>query len=124
MALGKNNFQGQLPSWLGGLNRLRLLDLSDNEFEGTIPPAFSQLSSLEHISLQNNNLNGSISALGPLDRLSIVDVSSNSFSSTIPEGLFANCSDKIFADFGHNDFIGKLPETFAQRASNISESVL
>ena len=123
MTLGKNNFQGQLPSWLGDLSRLGLLDLSDNKFTGTVPTTFAQLTSLQHVSLQNNVLNGSISAFESLDRLSILDVSSNSFSSTIPDGLFANSSDEIIADFGHNEFTGKLPETFAQQASDISESL-
>lgn len=121
MAFGKNKIHGLLPSWCGNLGKLRLLDLSHNEFEGPIPRAFSQLSSLEHMSLQNNaNLNGSISALEPLGALSTLMLYANSFTSTIPEGLFSNVSitKEIFADFGHNNFTGKLPQTLSERASN------
>jgi len=125
ISLGKNNFQGYLPSWLGNLDKLRLLDLSYNNFEGGIPLAFSQLSSLEHVSLQHNyNLNGSISAFEPLQRLSSLLLYENDFSSTIPEGLFSNFTGRIFADFGHNKFTGKLPIAFFERASNTSESFM
>lgn len=118
---GENHFGGVLPSWLGNLNKLMLLDLSYNQFEGTIPDTFSRLASLEHISFQHNkNLNGSISVFEPLTRLSSLILYSNHFSSSIPEGLFSNFTGQIFADFGHNDFTGTLPQTFSRWASNTS----
>jgi hypothetical protein len=121
-AFGENNLSGLLPSWLGNWSALRLLDLSFNQFEGTIPDTFSRLSNLEHVSLQHNtNLNGSIAAFEPLSRLSSLILRSNHFSSSIPEGLFFNFTDRIFADFGHNNFTGTLPRMFSQRAANISE---
>jgi len=118
MVFGKNKLIGTLPTW-GNLTKLQLLDLSNNEFTGGIPTSFSRLQSLEHISLQHNaDLHGPISAFESLDRLSSLLLYDNNFSSTIPEGLFSNFTGQIFADFGHNNFTGTLPNIFTQRASN------
>ena len=122
MSFGKNNFQGTLPQSLGKLNKLQILDLSYSRLEGTIPSGFSKLSSLMHASLQqNSNLHGSISAFGPLQSLSTLLLYGNNFSSTIPSNLFSNSSGQIFADFGHNNFTGKLSETFSRYATNTSK---
>ncbi len=121
IALGKNRLQGLLPPGLGNLSSLLLLDLSYNNLEGGIPVTFSQLSNLQHISLQHNALNGSISAFKELNELSSIFLYSNNFSSTIPADLFSNHTGRIIADFGHNNFSGRLPKTMVQRASNTSE---
>ena len=122
MGFGKNNFTGTLPQALGHLNKLQVLDLSYSKLEGTVPSGFSNLSNLEHVSLQQNgNLHGSISAFESLQSLSSLLLYSNTFSSTIPAKLFSNFSGQIFADFGHNNFTGKLPDTFSRYAQNISE---
>ena len=122
MCFGKNNFQGTLPQSLGQLNKLQVLDLSYSRLEGTIPDGFRNLTSLEHISLQqNSNLRGSISVFEPLQSLSTLLLYGNNFSSTIPSNLFSNSSGQILADFGHNNFAGKLPETFSRYATNISK---
>eukprot|EP00585_Thalassiosira_rotula_P023320 CAMPEP_0196226464 /NCGR_PEP_ID=MMETSP0912-20130531/50414_1 /TAXON_ID=49265 /ORGANISM="Thalassiosira rotula, Strain GSO102" /LENGTH=603 /DNA_ID=CAMNT_0041505963 /DNA_START=27 /DNA_END=1836 /DNA_ORIENTATION=- len=121
IVLGKNKLSGRLPSWGGNLTKLRLLDLSYNDFTGEIPSAFSELRSLEHISLQHNaDLRGPISAFESLGNMSSLLLYGNNFSSTIPEGLFSNFTGQIFADFGHNNFTGTLPETFTQWASDTS----
>eukprot|EP00580_Thalassiosira_gravida_P014841 CAMPEP_0201682652 /NCGR_PEP_ID=MMETSP0494-20130426/51725_1 /ASSEMBLY_ACC=CAM_ASM_000839 /TAXON_ID=420259 /ORGANISM="Thalassiosira gravida, Strain GMp14c1" /LENGTH=692 /DNA_ID=CAMNT_0048166411 /DNA_START=30 /DNA_END=2104 /DNA_ORIENTATION=- len=121
IVLGKNKLTGRLPSGWGNLTKLRLLDLSYNDLTGEIPPAFSELRSLEHISLQHNaDLHGPISAFESLGNMSSLLLYGNNFSSTIPEGLFSNFTGQIFADFGHNNFTGALPETFTQWASDTS----
>ena len=122
IALGKNVFEGSIPASFGNLDKLQVLDLSHNRLEGPIPDTFSQLSSLEHVSLQGNaNLNGSISAFESLDRLSSLMLYGNSFSGVLPEGLFSEYTGEIWADLGHNNFTGKMPESFSQFAANTSE---
>jgi LRR receptor-like serine/threonine-protein kinase FLS2 len=119
IALGKNLFEGSIPSSFGKLDKLQVLDLSHNRLEGPIPDTFSQLSSLEHVSLQGNaNLNGSRSAFESLDRLSSLMLYGNSFSGVLPEGLFSSYTGEIWADLGHNNFTGKMPESFSQFAAN------
>ena len=123
IVLGKNEFHGSIPSSLGNLGKLRLLDLSYNKLEGSIPSSLSGLVGLEHISLQQNNLSGSIAVFAHLEHLSSLILASNEFNGSIPSGLFSNPTGNIFADFARNNFVGELPQNFAQIAAkkNISE---
>ncbi|PRQ51694.1 putative protein kinase RLK-Pelle-LRR-Xb-1 family [Rosa chinensis] len=57
-ALGGCNFTGQVPTWLGKLKKLEVLDLSVNLLTGPIPSWFATLPSLFYMDLSNNNLTG------------------------------------------------------------------
>lgn len=53
---------GTLPTWLGELPRLILLDLDSNDFNGTIPTELGDILSLNFLLLNRNNLNGQVPA--------------------------------------------------------------
>ncbi|KAK0593454.1 hypothetical protein LWI29_036953 [Acer saccharum] len=57
----ENRFEGYIPSSMGEMKRLRVLDLSSNNFSGELPNAFvSGCFSLELLRLSNNNFHGNI----------------------------------------------------------------
>ena len=51
---------GELPTDLGNLTRLEVLDLGFNELTGVIPGALSNLAHLQQLDLSNNDLTGTI----------------------------------------------------------------
>ena len=65
-----NELSGTIPSSLGNLSNLVILDLRDNELSGTIPSSFGNLTKLEWLILAFNNLSGTIpSSFGNLSNL-------------------------------------------------------
>ena len=64
--------KGTIPSELGKLTNLKVLNLSDNELSGTIPPELGKLTNLEELYLWDNGLSGTIpSELGKLTNLKV-----------------------------------------------------
>ncbi|KAK4489938.1 hypothetical protein RD792_000587 [Penstemon davidsonii] len=86
--LSVNRLSGVIPSCLGSLTSLKVLDLSNNNFVGKIPPKiFENLKLLEYVSLFGNQLEGpfTFSSLSANSRLEvfILQLSSNGDYSTI-----------------------------------------
>ena len=62
LSLAGLNLLGTLPSELGLLTGLSVLDVSTNSLFGTIPSSLGQLRRLQTVDLSGNNLSGSISS--------------------------------------------------------------
>ncbi|KAH6835099.1 hypothetical protein C2S53_012614 [Perilla frutescens var. hirtella] len=91
--LGYNEFNGNLPSSLGYLKKLRYLILWENSFKGSIPQTIGNLSSLEELYLSNNQMSGNIpESFGQLKSLYTVDISHNSWEGVVTEAHLANLS--------------------------------
>lgn len=58
--LSSNKFEGHIPSSLGDLIALWVLNLSHNRFQGNIPPSLESLSLVESLDLSFNQLSGEI----------------------------------------------------------------
>ncbi|XP_074566214.1 uncharacterized protein LOC141822784 [Curcuma longa] len=58
--LSHNLFSGPLPSNLGALIQLEILDLSNNNFTGQVPDSFVNMRSLTLLDLSNNSLSGTL----------------------------------------------------------------
>ena len=72
--LDSNNLHGRIPSELGDLTSLRILDLSDNELYGHIPPELGNLPDLQVLNLDGNRLRGPLpDSLLKLDALTLDD---------------------------------------------------
>lgn len=85
--LSSNDLNGEIPTSIGGMSSLRLLNLSRNQLEGLIPASLSNISALEQLDLSKNNLSGEIpQELSKLHELGVFDVSSNNLCGPIPIG--------------------------------------
>uniref|UniRef100_A0A1U7XFA4 Receptor-like protein 12 n=1 Tax=Nicotiana sylvestris TaxID=4096 RepID=A0A1U7XFA4_NICSY len=85
--LSSNKFEGHIPSLLGDLIALRVLNLSHNGLQGDIPPSLGNLSLVETLDLKYNQLSGEIpKQLGSLTSLAILNLSHNHLQGCIPQG--------------------------------------
>ena len=104
-----NKLSGSIPSQLGNLSNLTLLDLSMNRLSGSIPSELGNLSKLEHLWLDNNTLIGSIpSELGNLSNLTSISFGNNRLSGSIPSQL-GNLSKLRSLALYNNRLSGSIP---------------
>ena len=84
------NLNGSIPSSIGNMKALNILDLSKNSLSGSIPDEMNSLSNLITLDLSNNDLQSGIpSSIGNLINLKNLDLSDNTtLSGSIPEGIF------------------------------------
>ncbi|KAF3621525.1 putative receptor-like protein 12-like [Capsicum annuum] len=85
--LSNNKFEEHIPSIIGDLTALRILNLSHNGLQGHIPPSFGRLSSVESLDLSGNHLVGEIPAqFASLTSLEVLNLSYNHLEGCIPQG--------------------------------------
>jgi hypothetical protein len=82
-----NQLSGEIPTSLGSLKALKILNISHNNLSGMVPASFGDLESLEGLDLSHNKLSGSIpQSFAKLQELTILDVSNNKLTGKIPIG--------------------------------------
>jgi hypothetical protein len=87
-ALEQGNITGTLPSALGSLKKLEILDVDYNKLTGSIPDEIYTLEHLREIDLNNNLLTGTLSShVGKLQKLEILQVDNNLLSGNIPSEI-------------------------------------
>lgn len=110
-----NELTGFLPTELGRLSNIRLLDLAENKFVGGIPTEFGRLTQLHKLHLHQSSgttLNGTLPAFDTFPDLVELSLDSNSFSGTIPSNFMSGVSDKtqsILIDLSFNELVGSIP---------------
>lgn len=77
--LSTNMLSGALPSEIGRLKKLKILNVSSNEMTG-VPAEVGQLTNLEILDLSNNKLTGLPYELGNLKSLKVLNISGNAYS--------------------------------------------
>jgi hypothetical protein len=79
---------GTIPSTLGQLKLLEIIDLDKNQLEGTLPEGLYDAKALRVLDLDSNLLGGTLSTrIGQLQNLYFLQLDFNSFSGTVPTQL-------------------------------------
>ncbi|KAK3131149.1 hypothetical protein QOZ80_6BG0502650 [Eleusine coracana subsp. coracana] len=85
--LSDNQFTGAIPSAVGRLKTLQVLDVSYNNISGSIPPEIGGLARLQILDLRRNRLTGTIpQELKQLNFLAVFNVAYNDLEGPIPTG--------------------------------------
>ena len=83
-----HGLEGSIPSELGSLTNLALLNLGHNELTGRIPPELGSLARLTGLDLSDNQLTGPVPAeLGNLTNLVSLQIGFNDLAGPIPPEL-------------------------------------
>ncbi|MFA5945379.1 MAG: leucine-rich repeat domain-containing protein [Patescibacteria group bacterium] len=90
--LSRNNLTGALPSQIGQLKNLRILNASGNKMTG-VPSEIGQLSKLEELDFSNNQLTGLPNELGNLANLRRLDLRGNAISKPDLDGIRSKLSN-------------------------------
>ncbi|XP_019191168.1 PREDICTED: probable LRR receptor-like serine/threonine-protein kinase At3g47570 isoform X2 [Ipomoea nil] len=101
---------GSVPSHIGNLSFLRVLELKNNSFSGKIPPEIGNLHKLQILYLNNNSLNGFIpSNISACKNLKTLALAYNNLVGNVPPEL-GTLTNLEFFDFTHNNLTGKIPQ--------------
>ncbi|XP_014512468.1 probable leucine-rich repeat receptor-like protein kinase At1g35710 [Vigna radiata var. radiata] len=113
--LSHNECNGPLPAWLGQLENLRSLIMTDSNLEGSLPCAIlTKLVNLENLVLSNNNFNGSLpDCIGELVSLKILILASNHFDGIIPRSSVQLVS-LTDLDLSRNSLNGIIPHNIGE----------
>ncbi len=107
--LHENNIGGSIPSELGNLTDLKYLRLGYNAISGEIPSELGNLTKLEYLDLSLNELSGSIlPELGNLSNLKYLSLTDNQLSDSIPVEL-GNLERLSHLRLHNNQLSGSIP---------------
>ncbi|KAI8822278.1 hypothetical protein BJ741DRAFT_96920 [Chytriomyces cf. hyalinus JEL632] len=113
VALAGNQLTGSIPTELGSLTSLNLLNLSGNQLTGSIPTELGQLTSLQYMFLNSNQLTGTIpTELGRLTSLSWLHLESNKLTGSIPTEL-GQLTNLTILRLDFNRLSGSIPCEFS-----------
>ena len=114
LSLNSNGLGGQLPSDLGGLFYLYVLELCCNELTGEIPPELGRLTELRFLNLGFNRLTGEIpQQLGELRGLWHLDLSGNDLEGDIPTWL-GELTNLEVINLADNNLTGEIPKEIGE----------
>ncbi|VEU38666.1 unnamed protein product [Pseudo-nitzschia multistriata] len=111
---------GNIPSEVGFLYKLQILDLSHNKIAGTIPEEIYELGDLQRVYLYQNKLTGTISSrIGELNSLQYLHMSHNSLTGSIPTQLQSWSNDVFrplkYLNLYDNNLSGTIPRNLRLR---------
>nr|XP_029117783.1 probable LRR receptor-like serine/threonine-protein kinase At3g47570 [Elaeis guineensis] len=116
--ISENRLYGEIPDSIGKCVALANLDMSGNFFEGIIPTSLGNLNGLQFLDLSSNNLSGRIPGyLQIFHSLQFLNLSFNSFEGEVPlDGVFANMS--AFSLIGNPKICGGISELHLRPCSS------
>jgi RHS repeat-associated protein len=104
-----NNLTGTVPSQIGNLTYLILLNLGGNNLTGSFPNQLSQLSNLLHFIIPDNQFTGSFpSSISNCTNLIRIFAEFNQFSGSIPVEI-TTLKNLRGMQLDHNNFSGSIP---------------
>ncbi|PON89515.1 LRR domain containing protein [Trema orientale] len=111
LILYSTSFSGTLPSSIGNLKSLSILNLGFCNFVGNMPSSIGNLSQLTSLDVQFNNLTGQLPpTLGNLSQLTDLSLMYNKFSGKLPSTL-GNLAKLIYLYLDTVGISGELPST-------------
>uniref|UniRef100_A0A0E0NLN6 non-specific serine/threonine protein kinase n=1 Tax=Oryza rufipogon TaxID=4529 RepID=A0A0E0NLN6_ORYRU len=114
LSLQGNNFSGPIPSVIGLMQALAVLDLSFNQLSGPIPSILGNLTYTEKLYLQGNRLTGSIPPeLGNMSTLHYLNLANNNLEGPIPDNI-SSCMNLISLNLSSNYLSGAIPIELAK----------
>lgn len=121
LTLTNNQLSGYIPTELGSLSKLTVLNLASNALRNNIPSELGNLTSLVYLNLPSNWLEGSIpSELGNLTNLYWLDLSINKLSGSIPAQL-GNLSNLSFLFIETNiNISGSIPPELGELSNLVN----
>ena len=121
--LDTNGLNGFIPTSIGGMSSLEVLDLGHNQLSESIPSELGDLSELQALHLQSNELVGSIPEdLGDLGMLKLLNVSNNQLTGSIPSTLGA-LLELEFLYLRYNQLAGPIPPQIGNMSQLIILSI-
>ncbi|KAL5550488.1 hypothetical protein UlMin_000664 [Ulmus minor] len=117
LVLRNTSFSGSLPTSIGNLRNLSILDLSWCQFNGTLPNSMVKLTKLVYLKLSINKFTGSIpSSLFRLSSLEYIILSDNQFNGTLPNSM-VKLTKLVSLDLSDNKFTGSIPASLFKLSS-------
>ena len=117
LELFKNYLTGPIPPELGNLANLKVMNLWLNDLTGSIPREFGNLTELEELNLGRNLLKGEIPReLGRLENLVTMMLSDNELTGTIP-ATFGGVRNLVWLNLSRNQLTGQIPATLGDLTS-------
>ncbi|KAJ6743349.1 LRR RECEPTOR-LIKE SERINE/THREONINE-PROTEIN KINASE-RELATED [Salix viminalis] len=108
-----NSYVGKIPSVIGLMQALAVLDLSCNMLSGPIPPILGNLTYTEKLYLHDNHLTGSIPPeLGNMTKLHYLELNDNLLTGNIPPEL-GKLTDLFDLNVANNHLEGPIPDNLS-----------
>ncbi|XP_030479784.1 receptor-like protein 7 [Cannabis sativa] len=114
--LSNNQFHGEIPNWIWGLESLMVLNLSHNSLMSLQEP-YALSPFLFILDLHSNQLHGKIPILPPAS--TYIDLSINNFTSSIPVDIGNHLNGILFFSVSKNHLTGIIPESICNASSLI-----
>ncbi|KAH6804896.1 hypothetical protein C2S51_029727 [Perilla frutescens var. frutescens] len=109
LRLDMNKIHGKIPSGIGNLIGLTLIDFSMNYLDSPIPIDIARLSNLHSFAATANRFSDELpSFFGNLTSLIRLYLDGNNFSGNIPPSI-GNCTELLELDLSRNNFTGLIP---------------
>ena len=109
LKLRNNRLSGTIPTILGQLKNLTVLDLAYNQLTDSIPVELWQMTNLTRLSLDGNQLSGELpEGLSQLGKLKVLGLSRNFLTGSVPAEL-ANMKNLVSIELYRNHFTGSIP---------------
>lgn len=108
--MGRGGLTSSIPSTIGLLTNLIVLDLDFNELTGSLSSELLSLTSLLQLDINNNHFTGSIDGLGVFPNMTFLQIHANFFTGTVPSAIGTYSALGAFT-LQHTAISGTMPQS-------------